>query len=70
MTHKATAVPAGPAHPASEARLQIERDVITAMQKPGLAYWALVGFCATVFAVCLLGAWGYQIYKGIGVGGQ
>jgi molybdopterin-containing oxidoreductase family membrane subunit len=70
MTHKATPVPAGDVHPASAARLRIERDVISAMQKPPLAYWALVGFCATVFGVCLLGAWGWQIYKGIGVGGQ
>ena len=58
------------AHPAALARLKIERDVIMAMQKPGLLYWALVGFFATVFGVFLLGAWAYQIYKGIGVGGQ
>ena len=64
------AVAAAAAHPASAARLQIERDVISAMQRPGLMYWALVGFFATVFGVCLLGAWAYQIYKGIGVGGQ
>jgi molybdopterin-containing oxidoreductase family membrane subunit len=58
------------AHPAAMARLKIERDVISAMQKPGLAYWALVGFFATVFGVFLLGAWAVQIWKGIGLGGQ
>jgi molybdopterin-containing oxidoreductase family membrane subunit len=64
------AVAAAAAHPASEARLQIERDVISAMQRPGLMYWGLVGLFATGFGVCLLGAWAWQIYKGIGVGGQ
>jgi molybdopterin-containing oxidoreductase family membrane subunit len=57
-------------HPASVARLKIERDVIMAMQKPPLIYWALVGLFGTGFAVFLLGAWGIQIWKGIGLGGQ
>ena len=69
MEHS-SAVAAAAAHPASEARLQIERDVISAMMRPGLLYWGLVGFFATVFGVCLGGAWAWQIYKGIGVGGQ
>ncbi len=65
-----SAVAAAAAHPSSLARLQIERDVISGMQRPGLLYWGLVGLFATGFGVCLLGAWAYQIYKGIGVGGQ
>ena len=69
MTHKTAAGPTGTAHSASEARLQIERDVISAMQKPGLPYWGLVAFFAMVFGVCLLGSWGWQIYKGMGVAG-
>jgi molybdopterin-containing oxidoreductase family membrane subunit len=69
MEHKSVGVAAA-AHPAAMARLKIERDVISAMQKPGLLYWALVGFFGMIFAVFLLGAWGYQIYKGIGAGGQ
>jgi len=69
MTLKGATAPAG-SHPASRARLQLERDVISAMQKPGLLYWGLVGFFATIFAVCLLGGWAIQIWKGIGLGGQ
>ena len=61
----ATAVQSG--QTASAERLMIERDVISAMQKPGLTYWAVVGFWGTVFLVCLLGAWSWQIYKGMGV---
>lgn len=56
-------------HPSAAARMQIERDVISAMQKPGLGYWAIVGFWATVFGVCLVGCWAWQIYKGMGVAG-
>ena len=41
--------PPASAHPASVARLQIERDVISAMQKPGLAVLGLVGLFATGF---------------------
>ena len=37
------AASAAAAHPAAMARLKIERDVISAMQKPGLLYWGLVG---------------------------
>jgi molybdopterin-containing oxidoreductase family membrane subunit len=51
------------------ARLEIEHDVIRAMRRPSLTYWGFVGFFATVFLVCLLGAWAWQIYKGMGVAG-
>jgi molybdopterin-containing oxidoreductase family membrane subunit len=53
----------------AEIHLQMERDVISAMQKPGLGYWAAVFVCAAIFAVCLIGAWSWQIYKGMGVAG-
>ena len=46
-----SAVAAAATHPSSVARLQIERDVISAMQRPGLLYWGLVGFFATGFGV-------------------
>jgi hypothetical protein len=39
MAHSGEVAVAGAKHPASEARLQIERDIIQAMQKPGLVYW-------------------------------
>jgi Ni/Fe-hydrogenase subunit HybB-like protein len=70
MAHSGEVAMGGAKHPASEARLQIERDIIQAMQKPGLVYWGLVGLFATGFGVFLLGAWAIQIYKGIGLGGQ
>ena len=55
MEHNAVATSAS-THPAAMARLRIERDVIMAMQKPGLLYWGLVGMFATGFGVFLLGA--------------
>ena len=59
----------GAAHPAAAMRAQIERDVIRGMLRPGMGYWAAVAFCAVVFAVCLLGCWAWQIYRGMGVAG-
>jgi molybdopterin-containing oxidoreductase family membrane subunit len=53
----------------AEIRLQMEHDIVSAMQKPTLGYWAAVFFCASVFAVGLIGCWGWQIYKGMGVAG-
>ena len=53
----------------AEIRQQIEHDIIAAMQKPTLGYWAAVLVCGAVFVAGLLGAWGYQIYKGMGVAG-
>jgi len=60
-----TAKAASPA----EIRLQMEHDIIAAMQKPRLGYWAAVFLCGAIFVTGLLGAWGYQIYKGMGVAG-
>ncbi len=53
----------------AETRLQIERDVIAAMQKPRPGYWLVVFLCGMVFVGGIVGAWGYQIYKGMGVAG-
>jgi molybdopterin-containing oxidoreductase family membrane subunit len=64
----ANATPGAKSSPA-EIRLQMEHDIIAAMQKPSLGYWALVLLCGAVFVTGLLGAWGYQIYKGMGVAG-
>jgi len=69
MTHKSASVPQGSGHPLSDARLQIERVVISGMQRPGLGYWAIVAFCAAVFGIGLLGAWAWQIFNGMGVAG-
>jgi molybdopterin-containing oxidoreductase family membrane subunit len=64
----ANATPGAKSSPA-EIRLQMEHDIIAAMQKPSLGYWALVLLCGAVFVTGLLGAWGYQIYRGMGVAG-
>jgi Ni/Fe-hydrogenase subunit HybB-like protein len=58
---------AGPS--TAELRLRMEQDVIAAMQKPTTGYWVAVVLCAGLFFGGLLGAWGYQIYKGMGVAG-
>jgi molybdopterin-containing oxidoreductase family membrane subunit len=69
MAHNRVAGVAETPHPSAAARVSIERDVMAAMQRPGLTYWAFVGLFAAIFGVCLLGAWGWQIYKGMGVAG-
>jgi molybdopterin-containing oxidoreductase family membrane subunit len=53
----------------AEIRLQMEHDIIAAMQKPTLGYWAAVFVCGLIFVFGLLGAWSWQIYKGMGVAG-
>ena len=48
---------------------EIDNTVLATLEPPGRAYWRVVGllFCGVLLgAVC----WGYQILKGIGVGGQ
>ena len=69
MTPDGVASPATGAHPTAVERMQIERVVMSAMQKPGIGYWMIIGFFGSIFAVCLLGGWGWQIYKGMGVAG-
>jgi Ni/Fe-hydrogenase subunit HybB-like protein len=47
---------------------QVEQDVLGAMRKPSLWYWIALVLSAGAF-VCGLGAWGYQIFTGMGVAG-
>lgn len=47
---------------------QVEQDVLGAMKKPSRWYWFFLGLSALAFAMGL-GAWGYQIFKGMGVAG-
>jgi Ni/Fe-hydrogenase subunit HybB-like protein len=47
---------------------QVEQDVLGAMRKPSLWYWIALVLSAGAFAVGL-GAWGYQIFTGMGVAG-
>ncbi len=53
----------------AETRQQIEHVVIAAMQKPRPSYWLIVFLCGMVFVGGIVGAWGYQIYRGMGVAG-
>jgi Ni/Fe-hydrogenase subunit HybB-like protein len=46
----------------------VEQDVLGAMRKPKPVYWIALGLSVLAF-VCGLGAWGYQIFKGMGVAG-
>jgi molybdopterin-containing oxidoreductase family membrane subunit len=47
---------------------QVEQDVLGAMRKPSLWYWIALVLSAGAFAFGL-GAWGYQIFIGMGVAG-
>ncbi len=51
-----------------EFNLQLEKDVLAAMEKPGRAYWIALGISSSMlllWAVC----WGYQIKNGLYVAG-
>src|SRR3972149_8619289 len=48
---------------------QVETDVLSAMKKPGLLYWACLGI-SLILVMILLSCWGYQIYTGMGVSGK
>jgi Ni/Fe-hydrogenase subunit HybB-like protein len=61
--------PPRPTSRAGQVRLEVEHEVVAAMRRPGLLYWGFVGLFGAVFAVCLLGCWAWQIYKGMGVAG-
>lgn len=47
---------------------QVEQDVLGAMKKPSRLYWFFLAVSAMAF-VMGLGAWGYQIFKGMGTAG-
>ena len=48
--------------------VQVERDVLAAMKKPGPVYLAALGCTAALF-IALLVLWGYQMKNGMGVAG-
>lgn len=50
-------------------RAEMNDMVMEAMQTTPREFWIVVGILATLVAVCLFGAWGYMIYKGMGVAG-
>lgn len=55
-------------HPDVQRLTDVNRDVLAILGRPGKGWWAL--FALAVAGVGLFfGAWGYQIYRGIGVSG-
>ena len=55
-------------HPDVEHFSDVNRDVLKALGRPGKGWWALLGLCMAGMGL-FFGAWGWQIYKGIGVSG-
>ncbi len=49
---------------------EIDKTVLDTLEPPGIRYWLLIGLLLFGILAGLLGCWGYQIFKGIGVGGQ
>ncbi|MBN2012505.1 polysulfide reductase NrfD [candidate division KSB1 bacterium] len=47
---------------------ELERDVLSAMKKPNMSYWAALGFSASLLLMWAL-CWGYQIKEGLYVTG-
>jgi len=50
-------------------RAEMNRLVLDAMQTTNLQYWIVVGILGFLVVTCLFGAWGYMIFKGMGVAG-
>ena len=50
-------------------REEMNQMVMEAMTTTTRSFWVVVGILAVLVAVCLFGAWGYMIYKGMGVAG-
>ena len=50
-------------------REEMNRMVMEAMTVTPKSYWIVIGILSVLVAVCLFGAWGYMIYKGMGVAG-
>jgi Ni/Fe-hydrogenase subunit HybB-like protein len=46
----------------------VDRNVLKAMERPGLLFWAWVGFCFTLVGIAAA-LWTRQIYEGLGVTG-
>ena len=55
-------------HPDVHTYDEVNRDVLRALETPGKAWWALLAVAAAG-VVLFFGAWGWQLYKGIGVSG-
>jgi hypothetical protein len=55
-------------HPDVHRYDQVNADVLKMLGRPGLGWWLLFGFAAAGVGV-FLGAWGWQLYRGIGVAG-
>jgi Ni/Fe-hydrogenase subunit HybB-like protein len=49
-------------------KLQIEKDVLAVMKRPGFLYWAALLLCASLFLFGML-QWGIQLKQGMGVAG-
>ena len=47
---------------------QINRDILSVMDRPTLPYWLLLGFLV-VFVHAAGAVWVYQVYKGLGIAG-
>ena len=55
-------------HPDITRYSDVNRDILAILGRPGFGWWALVVLAAAGIAL-LLGAWGWQLYRGIGVAG-
>lgn len=47
---------------------RIERDILSAMKRPGILYWIALFLCGSVFIIGML-FWGHQLKTGLGVAG-
>jgi molybdopterin-containing oxidoreductase family membrane subunit len=55
-------------HPDVQSYAEVNRDILAILGRPGLGWWALFSIAAAGVAL-FFGAWGWQIYAGIGVSG-
>jgi molybdopterin-containing oxidoreductase family membrane subunit len=51
-------------------REEMNQMVMESMHVAPRGFWILVGILGLIVAICLLGAWGYMVATGIGLGGQ
>ncbi|NIP13913.1 MAG: hydrogenase, partial [Pseudomonadales bacterium] len=55
-------------HPDVKSYAEVNRDILAILGRPGLGWWALFATAGAGVAL-FFGAWGWQIYEGIGVAG-
>ena len=55
-------------HPDVQTYDEVNRDVLRALETPGKAWWGLLAVAAAG-VLLFFGAWGWQVYEGIGVSG-